>query len=104
MSIRISNLADDVTIITLKTVFSSYGTIKKVKLPTDEKGHTRGFAFVDMESDTEEKAAIEALDGAEWMGRDLKVDQAKPQKKYRVSSLGSEHRTDRLSQADNFHK
>jgi RNA recognition motif-containing protein len=38
----------------------------------------RGFAFVEMKSDEEEAAAIEALDGAEWMGRDLKVSKAKP--------------------------
>ncbi len=31
-----------------------------------------------MSSDAEEEAAIEALDGAEWMGRDLKVNKAKP--------------------------
>ena len=38
----------------------------------------RGFAFVEMETEAEEAAAIEALDGAEWMGRGLKVNKAKP--------------------------
>jgi len=38
----------------------------------------RGFAFVEMQADTEEDKAIEALDGAEWMGRTLKVNKAKP--------------------------
>lgn len=38
----------------------------------------RGFAFVEMDTDTEETSAIEALDGAEWMGRNLKVNKAKP--------------------------
>ncbi|AIE75191.1 RNA-binding protein [Synechocystis sp. PCC 6714] len=38
----------------------------------------RGFGFVELEADAEETAAIEALDGAEWMGRDLKVNKAKP--------------------------
>ena len=38
----------------------------------------RGFGFVEMGTDDEEAAAIEALDGAEWMGRDLKVNKAKP--------------------------
>ncbi|MEB3160242.1 MAG: RNA-binding protein, partial [Synechocystis sp.] len=33
---------------------------------------------VEMSSDKEEDAAIEALDGAEWMGRDLKVNKARP--------------------------
>ncbi|MCG8367887.1 MAG: RNA-binding protein, partial [Pseudanabaenales cyanobacterium] len=37
-----------------------------------------GFAFVEMTTEAEEAAAIDALDGAEWMGRDLKVNKAKP--------------------------
>jgi len=48
-------------------------------LPTDrETGHPRSFGFVEMGTDAEETAAIEALDGAEWMGRSLKVNKAKP--------------------------
>jgi RNA recognition motif-containing protein len=38
----------------------------------------RGFAFVEMGSDTEEDKAITELDGSEWMGRNLKVNKAKP--------------------------
>ncbi|MGB3190684.1 MAG: RNA-binding protein, partial [Limnoraphis sp.] len=34
--------------------------------------------FVEMDTDSEETSAIEELDGAEWMGRDLKVNKAKP--------------------------
>jgi RNA recognition motif-containing protein len=50
-----------------------------VTLPKDrETGRVRGFAFVEMGTSEEEAAAIEALDGAEWMGRTLKVNQAKP--------------------------
>ena len=37
-----------------------------------------GLGFVEMVRDVEAAAAIEALDGAEWMGRDLKVNKAKP--------------------------
>lgn len=105
MAIYIGNLSYDVTEIDLTAVFTAYGTVKKVQLPTDrETGRMRGFSFVEMETDAEETAAIEALDGAEWMGRILKVNQAKSRKEYRVSSLGSEHRNDNLSQADSFHK
>jgi RNA recognition motif-containing protein len=43
-----------------------------------ESGRKRGFAFVDLASEAEEDAAIAALDGAEWMGRDLKINKAKP--------------------------
>lgn len=105
MSIHISNLSYDVTEIALKAVFAPYGTIKKVQLPIDdETSRICGFAFIDMESEAEEAKAIEELEGAEWMGRILKVDRAKPQKRYRVSSLGREYRNDQLSKADNFHK
>jgi RNA recognition motif-containing protein len=79
MSIYVGNLSYEVTQDDLSTVFAEYGTVKRVQLPTDrETGRPRGFGFVEMASDAEEDAAIEALDGAEWMGRDLKVNKAKP--------------------------
>ncbi|MFK8184389.1 MAG: RNA recognition motif domain-containing protein [Phormidesmis sp.] len=79
MGVYIGNLSYDVTQDDLSEVFGEYGTVKRVTLPTDrETGRVRGFAFVDLSSDSEEDAAIEALDGAEWMGRDLRVNKAKP--------------------------
>jgi RNA recognition motif-containing protein len=88
MSIYVGNLSYEVTQEDLTEVFSEYGTVKRVQLPTDrETGRLRGFGFVEMETDAEETAAIEALDGAEWMGRDLKVNKAKPREE-RPSSGG----------------
>jgi len=79
MSIYVGNLSYEVTEEDLKMVFAEYGTVKSVQLPKDrETGRLRGFAFVEMSSDAEETAAIEALDTAEWMGRNLKVNKAKP--------------------------
>ena len=79
MSIYVGNLSYEVTKEDLTSVFVEYGAIQRVQLPTDrETGRPRGFAFVEMGNDTEEAAAIEALDGAEWMGRTLKVNKAKP--------------------------
>ncbi|MGL5509949.1 MAG: RNA recognition motif domain-containing protein [Microcoleaceae cyanobacterium] len=79
MSIYVGNLSYDVTEEDLKGAFSEFGTIKSAQLPTDrETGRMRGFAFVEMSSEAEETKAIEALDGAEWMGRSLKVNKAKP--------------------------
>jgi len=79
MSIYVGNLSYEVTQDTLSAVFAEYGTVKRVQLPTDrETGRLRGFAFVEMGTEAEETAAIDALDGAEWMGRDLKVNKAKP--------------------------
>ena len=79
MSIYIGNLSYDVTEEDLSSVFSKYGSVKRVQLPVDrETGRMRGFGFVEMGEEAHEEAAIEALDGAEWMGRDLKVNKAKP--------------------------
>jgi RNA recognition motif-containing protein len=79
MSIYIGNLSYQVTEEDLTSVFAEYGSVKRVQLPTDrETGRMRGFGFVEMNSDAEEQAAIDALDGAEWMGRALKVNKAKP--------------------------
>ena len=79
MSIYVGNLSFDATQDDINQVFAEYGTVKSVKVPTDrETGRVRGFAFVEMSADSEEEAAISALDGAEWMGRDLRVNKAKP--------------------------
>jgi RNA recognition motif-containing protein len=86
MSIYVGNLSYDVTQENLTEVFQEYGTVSRVSLPTDrETGRPRGFAFVDMETEEQEAAAIESLDGAEWMGRDLKVNKAKPREQNRPS-------------------
>ncbi|NBD15826.1 MAG: RNA-binding protein [Cyanobacteria bacterium] len=79
MSIYVGNLDYSVTQDDLSEVFAEYGTVKRVHLPTDrETGRMRGFGFVEMSSETEESNAISELDGAEWMGRELKVNPARP--------------------------
>ena len=79
MTIYIGNLSFQATEDDIREIFTEYGTVKRVSLPTDrETGRVRGFAFVDLSTDEEEQAAIAALDGAEWMGRDLRVNKAKP--------------------------
>ena len=89
MSIYVGNLSYQVTEADLTQAFAEYGTVKRVQLPTDrETGRMRGFGFVEMNTDAEEDAAIAALDGAEWMGRDLKVNKAKPREDNRGGSSG----------------
>lgn len=79
MSIYIGNLSYEVTEADVTEVFAEYGSVKRVQLPTDrETGRMRGFGFVEMGSDAEEQKAIDELDGADWMGRSLKVNKAKP--------------------------
>jgi RNA recognition motif-containing protein len=79
VAIYVGNLSFQATEEDVREVFGEYGAVKRVSLPMDrETGKKRGFAFVDLESDAEEDAAIAKLDGAEWMGRVLKVNKAKP--------------------------
>jgi RNA recognition motif-containing protein len=86
MSIYVGNLSYEVNQEDLSEIFAEYGTVKRVHIPSDrETGRVRGFAFVEMESEANEDKAIEALDGAEWMDRQLKVNKAKPREDNRNS-------------------
>ena len=79
MSVYVGNLSYDVTREDIEEVFKEYGQVKRVSLPMDrETNRPRGFAFVDMSEEAEEDSVIEALDGAEWMGREMKVNKARP--------------------------
>lgn len=94
MSIYVGNLSFKVTQEDLVNVFADFGTVKRVQLPMDrESRRLRGFGFVEMETEAEEDAAISALDGAEWMGRVMKVNKAKPREERGGSSAGSNGRS-----------
>lgn len=87
MSIYVGNLSYEVVQEDLRAIFSEYGEVTNIHLPKDrETGKLRGFAFVDLGNDADEVKAIEDLDGAEWMGRSLKVNKARPREKNRGSS------------------
>lgn len=77
-SIYVGNLAFDVTSEQLEELFASHGKVFAVKLISDrDSGEPRGFAFVEMDDD-EAHAAIEATNGVEFRGRNLRVNFAKP--------------------------
>ena len=81
MSIYVGNLNYEIEREDLSEVFNEYGSVERVHIPKDrETGQPRGFAFVEMKSEANEDKAIQTLDGAEWMGRDIKVDKARPRK------------------------
>ena len=95
MSIYVGNLNYEINQEDLNEVFSEYGNVKRVHLPTDrETGRKRGFGFVEMETEAAEAKAIETLDGAEWMGRELRVNKARPRENR--SSFGGDRRNDRF--------
>ena len=79
MSIYVGNISYDVTEADLKEVFEDYGSVKRIHVPTDkDTGRRRGFAFVELSTKEEESNAIQTLDGADWWGRKMKVDEARP--------------------------
>ena len=74
----VGNLSFNTTAQDLETMFGESGTVVSASLIEDrETGRSRGFAFVEMSSAEEGKAAIAALDGKEVEGRNLKVNEAK---------------------------
>ena len=63
----------------IEDAFAAFGTVETVNLVMDrETGRPRGFAFVEMSSDAEASAAVEGLDGADFDGRNIKVNIARP--------------------------
>lgn len=97
MSIYIGNLSYSVTQDDITQVFAEYGTVKRVHVPTDrETGRMRGFAFVEMGTEAEEASAISDLDGAEWMGRQLRVNQARPREQKGGSFNGGKKKNNRF--------
>lgn len=94
MAVYVGNLSYDVTREDLERVFNEYGEVNRVSLPTDrDTGRPRGFAFVEMAAETEEQTIIETLDGAEWMGREMRVNKARPRGESNGRSNGSYRRT-----------
>ncbi|MGC9333042.1 MAG: RNA recognition motif domain-containing protein [Anaerolineae bacterium] len=78
-SLYVGNLSYDTTEEALRTLFAAYGDIEAVRLITDRyTGRSKGFAFVEMSADEAAEEAIQALNGKEVDGRELKVDKAKP--------------------------
>jgi RNA recognition motif-containing protein len=72
----VGNLPFSATDDSVRNLFSKYGTVEKVSLITDrETGRPRGFGFVEM-SNADASRAMQALNGADFEGRPLKVNEA----------------------------
>lgn len=75
----VGNLSYDVTDTELRELFEAHGAVSDVFIVKDrESGRPRGFAFVTMETKEAMDAAIEALNGEEFMGRNLAINEARP--------------------------
>ena len=82
MNIYIANISFRASETDLKNLFSKYGEVSSAKIITDrETGKSRGFGFVEMPQASEGTAAIADLNGQEFQGRELVVNEARPQSK-----------------------
>lgn len=64
----------------LQELFSAHGSVESARVIADKfTGQSRGFGFVEMGSGTEAQAAISGLNGTQYEGRSLTVNEAKPQ-------------------------
>ena len=75
----VGNLDYGVSSSDLEQLFASHGTVDSASVITDRStGQSKGFGFVEMSSNAEAEAAIAAVDGTEFGGRTLKVNEARP--------------------------
>jgi RNA recognition motif-containing protein len=75
----VGNLSYDVTDATLEQMFAAHGTVQSAQVIMDrDTGRSKGFGFVEIGSDHEAQAAIQALNGQQVGGRSLTVNEARP--------------------------
>lgn len=75
----VGNLGFNVSSADLEQLFAPHGTVQSAQVIQDrDTGRSKGFAFVEMNSDAEAQAAISALNGQDHGGRALTVNEARP--------------------------
>jgi RNA recognition motif-containing protein len=79
MRIYVGNMSYDTSEDDLRKAFEAHGQVDSVAIITDrDTGRPKGFGFVEMSNETEAKAAIESLNEKDFMGRAIKVNEARP--------------------------
>ena len=79
MNIYVGNLPFSSSEEELEQLFQQYGEVTSVRIITHrDTGRSRGFGFVEMSDDDQAKAAISALNGYEFQGRTLRVNESQP--------------------------
>lgn len=77
----------------LQQMFAAHGTVVSAQVITDRgTGRSKGFGFVEMGTDQEAQAAIAALNGQTLDGRNLTVNEARPQEARSGGGFGGGHR------------
>ena len=79
MKLYVGNMSFDSSEDDIRKAFEAHGTVDSVAIITDrDTGRPKGFGFVEMPNDDEARAAIENLNEKDFMGRTLKVNEARP--------------------------
>lgn len=79
MKLYVGNLSYEVAESELKQMFEEFGKVDSASIITDKySGQSKGFGFVEMDSQTEAQSAMEALNGKDVKGRTLIVNEARP--------------------------
>jgi len=82
--IYIANISYNATEQDINDLFSEYGEVESAKIITDRvTGQSRGFGFIEMETEEDAKRAISDLNGTPFMGKELSVSEARPQQSKR---------------------
>lgn len=82
MNIYVGNLPYSATSEDLREAFGEFGNVTSASIIMDKvTGRARGFGFVEMENDEDGARAIEEMNGRDWMGRTLTVNEAKPRER-----------------------
>lgn len=78
-NIFVGNLSFNTNEDELRQIFEAYGQVDRVSILTDrDTGRSRGFGFVEMTSDEDGEKAISALNGSQFGGRTINVNEARP--------------------------
>jgi cold-inducible RNA-binding protein len=78
-NIYVGNLSFQTTSEDLREIFAQHGTVERAQVATDrDTGRSRGFGFVEMATREEGEVAIQRLNGQDFQGRNLNVNEARP--------------------------
>lgn len=82
MKIYVGNIPFSTNEEALRSLFESYGEVSEVSIVLDRyTGRSRGFGFVEMPDDEQARKAISSLDGKEFEGRALRVNESRPRER-----------------------
>jgi cold-inducible RNA-binding protein len=101
--IYVGNLPFSATNESLSELFASFGSVDSSKIVTDrDTGRSKGFGFVEMSDSAAADAAIEKLNGSDFGGRSLTVNEARPMEKREGGGFGGGRGGDRGGRSGGF--